>query len=168
MPPAGEAITIEIADCQSHLPVDRRQLEQAVRVVLKEESIARAEISLAVVDDATIQRLNRQYLNHDCPTDVLSFLLERSEHDLQGEVVVSAQTARATAPQFGWSAADELLLYVIHGTLHLLGVEDTTARQRAGMRDRERACLARFGRTPRYEATQETTDEQSRSAFGSR
>ncbi len=57
---------------------------------------------------------------------MLSFVLEQGEGFLDGEVVVSAETAQRAAPRFGWSAAEELLLYVIHGTLHLAGYDDAT------------------------------------------
>jgi len=121
-------------------------------MILDEASIGDAEISVAVVDDPTIEQLNRRYLSHDGPTDVLSFVLERSAERLEGEVVVSGDTAGRTAPRFAWSAADELLLYVIHGTLHLVGFDDRTPDDRAAMQARERACLGRFGLEPRYEA----------------
>ena len=64
---------------------------------------------MAVVDDATIAVLNRQFLRHEGPTDVLSFLLEQDEDGLEGEVVAIAETARRTPPRFGWSAGEELL-----------------------------------------------------------
>ena len=86
---------------------------------------------MAVVDDPTIRRLHREYLGEDSPTDVMSFVLERADDYLEGEVVVSAETACAAAPEYGWPAADELLLYVIHGTLHLVGYDDTTPRMRS-------------------------------------
>jgi probable rRNA maturation factor len=147
--------TIRVTNEQTILPVDAARLRRAVQTVLEDEPIPKAQISVAVVDDPTIHRLNRQYLNHDRPTDVLSFVLERSAGCLEGEVVVSAETAQEAAPRFGWSPADELLLYVIHGTLHLLGHEDQTAAGRDQMQARERTCLARFGLTPRYEESTE-------------
>ena len=143
-------INVEITNEQDALPIDPARLEAAVRLILEEQLVSDAEISVAVVDDATIRRLNRQYLDHDDTTDVLSFPLEQSAERLEGEVVVSAQTAAAAAGRFGWSAADELLLYVIHGTLHLVGVGDTTPREQAEMRARERACLDRFGLKPHW------------------
>lgn len=134
-------IHIAIANRQQALPVDRRRLRRALRTILKEEGIAEAEISLAVVDDRTIGELHRQYLGQDEPTDVLSFVLERSEGRLEGEVIVSADTARTAAARYGNSPADELLLYVIHGTLHLAGYRDDTRRARAAMRAKERLYL---------------------------
>ena len=65
---------------------------------------------------------------------MLSFVLEQGD-GLEGEVVVGAETALRAAPQFGWSPHDELLLYVIHGTLHLVGHDDATpGRARAKCR----------------------------------
>jgi probable rRNA maturation factor len=161
-------ITVEIADQQADLALDHRRLQDAVRMVLEEAAVASARVSLAVVDDATIHRLHREYLAADEPTDVLSFLLERSGDRLEGEVIVSAQTARRAAARFGWPPEDELLLYVIHGTLHLVGYRDATPAERAEIRRRERACLSRFGIEARYEesdvlsecAAEEEADEE--------
>ncbi|MBN1912322.1 MAG: rRNA maturation RNase YbeY [Pirellulales bacterium] len=144
-------IAIQIADQQNALALDGPRLEEAIRSILDEAAVAEAEISLAVVDDPTIQVLNRKYLGHDYPTDVLSFVLERSEDRLEGEVIVSADTAVASAGQYGWTPEEELLLYVIHGTLHLVGYADGMPTEQAEMRRREAACLARFGLEPHWQ-----------------
>ncbi len=123
------SITIEIANQQPHLPLDRRLLRRAVRRVLRGAGVRKARISLAVVDDEVISRLNWRYLRHPGRTDVLSFLLDQGD-GLEGEVVVAAQTALRTAPHYGWPPHDELLLYVIHGTLHLVGHDDASPAQR--------------------------------------
>jgi probable rRNA maturation factor len=125
------------------------RLEQAVAAILSEALVDRATLSIAIVDDPTIHSLNRQYLDHDYPTDVLSFLLERDKGSLEGEVIVSLDTAARRAAEFGWSAADELLLYVIHGTLHLVGYDDQAEAARSEMRAAERRTLAIFGIEPR-------------------
>ncbi len=136
---------IDVANQQTTLAVDAKQLRRAVETILRDASVGRARISLAVVDDPTMHDLNRQFLDHDYPTDVLSFLLEQSHDYLEGEVVVSADTAQADAAVFGWSGHDELLLYVVHGMLHLVGFDDATAQQRAAMRARQTEILATFG-----------------------
>ena len=144
-PPATAIeIRIEIANEQSHLPLDRRLVRRAVRRVLRDADVRKARISVAVVDDATIARLNWQYLRHRGAADVLSFLLDQSD-GLEGEVIVGAQTALRTAPQFGWPPHDELLLYVIHGTLHLVGHDDTSPALQTEMQKRETAVLEKLG-----------------------
>lgn len=141
-------IEIEINNVLPVDPAELQRLETAIRAVLAVENVDDATISLAIVDDATIRRLNRQYLAHDRPTDVLSFLLQPRESGLEGEVIVSAETAAACGPRLGWPAADELLLYAVHGVLHLLGYDDQSAADRARMRARERDHLGRLGLQP--------------------
>jgi probable rRNA maturation factor len=134
-------IVVHITNRQKSLRVDRRRIRRAVQSILRDAEIARAEISVAVVDDRTIAALHRQFLDDPEPTDVLSFVLEQSAQHLEGEVVVSAETALACAPKHKSTPENELLLYVIHGTLHLVGYDDITPRQRAAMRKNERKYL---------------------------
>lgn len=116
---------------------------------------ARCEVSLSVVlvDDPEMHALNRQYLAHDYPTDVLSFPL--GTRPLVGEVVCSVDTALREARARGHPAADELLLYLVHGSLHLLGYDDHDPGARRRMRAAERRWLralgvpTTFGRRPR-------------------
>lgn len=152
---ALEMIKVSVANQQTSLSVDEPRLRRAIEVVFGGESIGRARVSLAVVDDAVIRRLNRQYLDEDDATDVLSFPLGRKGGKLEGEVVVSAETAAACAPDYGWPAADELLLYVIHGALHLAGYDDESPEEQAEMRRCERKYLAAFGVEPRYDSSSE-------------
>ena len=120
--------TIEIADDDQPHTVDRRRLKKAVRQVLDQAGIRSAQISVAIVTDARMHELNRQYLQHDYPTDVLSFVLESDDENrsLDGQIVASSEYAAREAPRYGWTTDDELLLYVIHGCLHLVGHDDAT------------------------------------------
>jgi probable rRNA maturation factor len=138
-------IHIAIANQHPDLDLDTRRMRRTIKEVLAGEGIDSGEISLAVVDDPTIHDLNRRWLDHDEPTDVLSFVLERDESHLEGEIIVSADTARARAGEFGWSADAELALYVIHGALHLAGYDDKEPAAREQMRERERFYLERLG-----------------------
>jgi probable rRNA maturation factor len=139
---------IEVVNEQAAVAVDAAQIRQAVEQVLRDADLEHAEVSVAVVGDEAIHALNRQYLRHDYPTDVLSFLLERRGAELEGEIVVSGETAARVAGELGWPAAAELLLYVIHGALHLVGHDDAEAAQRQAMRNREREYLIRWGWEP--------------------
>jgi probable rRNA maturation factor len=143
-------IEIHVSDEQTALDSDPERLQATVERILRDAGLREAEVSLAIVDDPTIHQLNRQFLEHDYPTDVLSFLLERSAERLEGEVIASADTAIRAAAEFGWAPADELLLYVIHGTLHLVGYDDLAPGPLAEMREQERVYLQHFGLKPRY------------------
>jgi probable rRNA maturation factor len=134
-----------LSNNQSSHAVDCEQLVAAARAVLMESDFSSAMISLAVVDDATMQDLNRQFLNHDYPTDVLSFALQDDGTHLEGEVIISADTAAATAVELGCTPAAEQLLYVIHGVLHLVGYRDKSPSDAQEMRVAEARFLGLFG-----------------------
>ena len=130
---------------QSAVKVDVDRVREAIGSILAEASIVSAEISLAIVDDPTLHELNRKYLDHDNPTDVLSFVLEQDGGHLIGEIVVSAERAVVAAGDYDWDAASELLLYVIHGTLHLVGYDDATPEAAEEMRRQETHYLQQLG-----------------------
>ena len=137
------AIEVEISDTQGHLRFERSTLVRLVQTVLNAENLTNASISIALVDNATIQALNRKHLGHDWPTDVISFPL--SAHDepvLAGELVVSAEMAVAAAAELGLESGDELGLYVVHGLLHLCGYDDRDESNVRVMRQRQEELLA--------------------------
>lgn len=146
------ALTIEIAEQQSAHAVDAARLKKAVRGVLAEVGVRSGEISVAIVGDERMHELNRQYLAHDYPTDVLSFVFDRNETagHLEGEIIASADYAAREAARYGWTTDDELLLYVIHGCLHLVGHDDQTPEGAAAMRAAETKHLAAIGLQHRY------------------
>ena len=137
---------IAIATPQETVPVDRKRVRDIVRAILDGEGVADAEISLAFVDNPTIHTLNKRYLDHDEPTDVLGFpLSEPNAKRLAGELVIGAEVARAQAEERGHDVQDELALYVIHGLLHLCGYDDKDDQAAQEMRQRERHYLAVLG-----------------------
>jgi probable rRNA maturation factor len=136
-------IHISITNRQKTLAIDRPRIRRAVTAIVRDAGIKTARIGVAVLDDAAIAELHDRFLGDPRPTDVLSFTLERSAKCLEGEIAVSAETAAANAARYRQTAEEELLLYVIHGTLHLVGHDDATPRQRAAMRKREKEYLRR-------------------------
>jgi probable rRNA maturation factor len=140
-------LEIACANLQS-AEMDEARLIEGVRRVMQAAGVASGDISLTIVDNAQMHELNRRHLQHNYPTDVLSFLLEHENDRLEGEIIVSADYAAEEAMKYGWPAADELLLYVVHGTLHLVGYDDTTPAAAAEMRRQEREILAWFGLSP--------------------
>lgn len=124
--------------------LDFQALKQAAKTVLEGEGIRDAKIVLAFVDNPHIHRLNKQFLDHDEPTDVLSFPDPNSKK-FQGELVIGAEVALAQSIERGHDVQAELTLYVIHGLLHLCGHDDLDEDEAGKMRERERHYLALLG-----------------------
>lgn len=132
------AIETEIRFACRSVKLSKKTIQEVVSKIASDYGWEYGEISIAVVDDAEIHRVNRDYLSHDYPTDVISFDTTESDDLLEGEVIASAQTAARVALENGWKSEDELLLYIIHGMLHVIGLDDTTAIQAKKMREAER------------------------------
>ncbi|MBS0263355.1 MAG: rRNA maturation RNase YbeY [Planctomycetes bacterium] len=150
------AYEISIVNRQRAVPIDRRTLRSLARATLAMEGVSSAEISVAFVSDAEIHEINRNFLNHDFPTDVISFLLEGDGTDLagaagtvrrganrvlDGEIVISTETAAHNASRHQTTTSHELALYLVHGLLHLCGYDDLTPREKRLMRRREAEAL---------------------------
>ncbi len=108
-----------------------------------------AEVSILVVDDARIQELNRDYLQRDKPTNVISFSMQEGETvalqpNLLGDVVLSADTAARDAAEAGCTFESELCFLLLHGILHLLGYdhERGTAEDAERMEAKEKEVFA--------------------------
>lgn len=140
----------------ARLPRDLRRLAAHAERLAKRP----VRLEIAFVTDPEIARLNRRWLNHKGATDVISFpLLEGARRGVRrssgprgsgkspllGALAVSTETARREAEIRGAPAYHELLLYVVHGVLHLLGFDDKTAGKRVRMRRAETKALGVLG-----------------------
>ncbi|MFH1594078.1 MAG: rRNA maturation RNase YbeY [Candidatus Omnitrophota bacterium] len=97
-----------------------------------------AIIDITYVSNREIKALNSRYMHRRSATDVLSFLLEAGSpckrRALLGDIYISSDMAHENAGQFITSYSRELLLYTVHGVLHLLGFDDKTVAQKAKIR----------------------------------
>jgi probable rRNA maturation factor len=120
---------------REHLIAAHRVLSPALR-----------ELSLAIVPGGKMAEVHETFLNVPEPTDVLTFELERSGGKvISGEVVICLSVARAVARANGRPVREELLLYALHGMLHLCGFDDKTRRGYTAMHAREDAILIGLG-----------------------
>ena len=153
-------ISIDLPDAD----INAGELHRVLATALSIERVDRAVLSVTIVDNATIHRLNREHLNHDYPTDVISFGLDWSHPDrdqpgeapdgrargaaVEGEIIASLEYGQTAAEQFGWDAQSELTLYAVHGMLHICGYDDLTPAEQSVMRAREHDILTRCGILP--------------------
>ena len=139
---------IRIASFQSSLRVPRKRMTALLEKLLDAEGYDGSTVEIAVVDDDEIQRVHREFMDIDTPTDVISFPLDTdlprgAGPPILGELVISADTAVREAAKRDHGPQVELLLYAVHGTLHLLGYDDRTEADAEVMRRREREVLGR-------------------------
>jgi probable rRNA maturation factor len=196
---ADSAFEIDISNRQSALAFDENHVQAAILRALAIEQVASAVLSISVVDNSAMHKINRDHLQHDYPTDVISFQLDfvsaddlqcddevenededfvdedSSEDDnvvdddsanvadcevltegraagaaIEGEIIASAEMAVSMATDGEWSAEAELILYIVHGLLHICGYDDLTPEEKRIMRARERAILSELGLTAIY------------------
>ncbi len=126
-----------------------RFVQQVLSAVGEEGS----ELSIELIGDRRMRRLNRVYRNKDRSTDVLAFAMREAispDATLLGDVIVSIPTARRQALQSGRSLDQELAVLVIHGVLHLCGYDhERSEREARRMRRKERTILRTLGPLPR-------------------
>jgi probable rRNA maturation factor len=120
-----------------------RIVRAAARAMLRTLRL-RGELSVALVGDAAIRRLNREWRAKDRATDVLSFPQE-PRGALLGDVVISLDTARRQARLGGWTLAAELRRLLAHGLLHCIGHDHERKRDALRMATAERKLLGRAG-----------------------
>lgn len=178
------SVDVFVADEQSDRPVDAHRLAEFARVVLLAEGIKReAELSVIFVDETTIAAHNKQFLAHEGPTDVLSFPIEdepvlsgrmpdnggtgpgsstREEEMplLLGDIIICPEVAFRNAPEHTGSYDEELALLLVHGILHLLGMDHEIVGEAEKMEAREQELLNQYFRNSPSSDRDQATDNE--------
>ena len=166
-------ITIFVADEQSDAPVDTMRWVRLAEDVLTAEKIrGDAELSMLFVDEIAMSDLNKRFHGKDGPTDVLAFPIDEDPVEggrspdsggsgpgysppeasdmpvMLGDLVICPAVALRNAPEHAGTYDDEVALLVVHGILHLLGMDHLDDDEAEEMEARERDLLARFHKPP--------------------
>lgn len=136
-------MNILIENTQNDLKIQSRSIKPIVKAVLALEDISAEEVSLNFVDVETISSLHDEYFDDPSQTDCISFPLDGEEEEFRvlGEIFVCPKTAIDYAKEHDGDPYEELLLYIIHGLLHLIGLDDIDPEDREEMRRREQIHL---------------------------
>ena len=125
--------------------IRRRDVSRWVRQVAASYGRRVGEIGYLFCDDEKILEVNREYLSHDYYTDIITF--DYTDGDvINGDLVISLDTVRSNAELFGKAYDDELLRVIIHGILHLCGINDKGPGERELMEAAENKALAMYGK----------------------
>ena len=126
---------------QTNYPLkSRTKIKQWIKQVIEAKGKKTGNITYIFCDDEYLLEVNKQYLQHDYYTDVITF--EYVENDLiSGDIFISTDRVRENALAFGSSETEELHRVIIHGALHLLGLKDKSEKEASQMRQAENEAL---------------------------
>jgi len=154
----GQDIVVQIAKNFKDIDLNPAKLKKLVKAVCSRFKLSKATVSIAIVGDAEIRKLNKQFLNRNCPTDCLSFDLSDDadtsaisdlripiENRKLFELVVNAEMAVKEASLRGHSSEAELALYITHSLLHNLGFDDSQQAKAKKMHQTEDEILQQLG-----------------------
>lgn len=142
-------MSVFIENRQKKAKLDIRRIQRMIHKLMLLLKCTDYELSIVFVDNEQIRELNRQYLERDLPTNVLSFPLAQGEYGtinpgILGDIVISVERAGQDAATGGLSLDDEIDFLMIHGLLHLLGYDHedgSTEEEAAKMRKKEDALF---------------------------
>jgi probable rRNA maturation factor len=123
---------------------DRNQLKKFLVGLFKKEGKVLGDLQYVFCSDDYLLEINRQYLNHDYYTDIITFDLSEKGQPINAEIYISVDRVRENAREFGSSLRQEKLRVIFHGALHLCGYKDKTPAQEKEMRQMEEKYLSRY------------------------
>lgn len=133
---------ISITNLQQLYPINRPRIRALVEEALKGKG---AELSIAYVDEKEMARLHKTFLDKEGPTDVLAFPYEDRSGKVVGEIAVCVPVAIEKAEELESDVEGELMLYTLHGLLHIMGYKDEREKDAKKMHLKEKEILAKFG-----------------------
>lgn len=125
--------------------IKKRATSQWIRRVASGYGRTVGEVGYMFVDDEKILELNREYLGHDYYTDIITFDYDEGDV-INGDIVISLDTVKSNAGLFGKEYDEELRRVIIHGILHLCGIDDKGPGEREQMEAAENRALAMYPR----------------------
>lgn len=126
---------------------NRTRLKQFLGSLFKKEGKALGELQYIFCSDDYLLEINRQYLNHDFYTDIITFDLSEKSHPINAEIYISVDRVRENAKEYDSSLKKELHRVIFHGALHLCGYKDKTPQQKKLMRQKEDKYLGLWFRS---------------------
>ena len=121
--------------------IDQAKVSAWIEAVARKHGKAVGTLTYVFCDDEYILEVNKQFLQHDYYTDIITFDYSNS-HRISGDMVISLDTVRSNAEQLGMDYNIELLRVIVHGVLHLCGINDKGPGEREIMEQHENAALA--------------------------
>ncbi len=134
------SITFKNDGVQAYLK-NKQEVKNLVSFIFKNEGFELDKVSFIFSSDEAVLRLNKQFLNHDTLTDILTFPLSNPSEPVSSEIYISVERVKENSEKFGVIYLEELYRVMIHGILHLCGFSDHNSGLKSEMRDKENFYL---------------------------
>lgn len=115
-----------------------------IKTICESEGYKMGDLNYIFCSDEYLLEINKQYLDHDYYTDIITFDNSEDNDRIEGDIYVSVDRVKDNATTFNFSFDTELRRVLIHGLLHLIGYTDTSEELKAQMRKKEDECLKLF------------------------
>ena len=133
-------ITYHKEEVEFQLP-DEAQLTRWIETLAKDKKIS--QITYIFCTDAYLLDINKEYLNHDDYTDIITFPYKQGK-EIESDIFISIDRIKENAVEFKSTFEKELIRVMAHGLLHLLGLKDKTEEERREMREHEELAIEKF------------------------
>ena len=119
---------------------NKNDIQTFIQNICKEKNISSGELEFTFLSDSDIHQINKKHLNHDYPTDTITFNLGTQEH-IEADIYISLETAKENAQTYGSDFHTELKLYIIHCILHCCGYDDQNPIDKKRMENEQQRLL---------------------------
>jgi len=123
---------------------NRSLIKELIVQLFKKETTSLNRVNYIFCSDKYLLKINRQFLNHETYTDIITFPLSGEDDPVHGEIYMSVDRIKENAKAFKVSYQNELLRVIIHGALHLCGYKDHSKAEKHNMRSKENYYLNKF------------------------
>ncbi len=130
-----------------HSSISKRAVHNLISSLKKEFNLSISFLSISFISSSELHDINREYLNHDYETDIITFNYSKKIQDIDGEILISFEDARRNAKKFNVTYGKELNRLVIHGMLHLLNFDDNNKENKKIMKRMENKLILSYNFT---------------------
>ena len=124
--------------------INKRIVHKLISSLIKEFDLTISFLSINFINSVDLKAINKEYLNHDYETDVVTFNYSRKIKDIDGEILISFEDAVINAKKYRVTQQEELLRLVVHGMLHLLKFDDKNKERKKIMKQMENKLINKY------------------------
>jgi len=124
--------------------IKKRSVHRLVSLLKQEYNLNIFSLSISFIKSYELREVNKNYLNHDYDTDVITFNYSKKLKEIDGEILISFEDAESNSKKFGVIYANELSRLIIHGMLHLLNYDDSDKANKKIMKKEEKRLINKF------------------------